>query len=59
LTSDAILKWYAGHGVEGPSIASGKPMQHRCGLSRSGGVRLLRVESVNGRMRDEVLNETL
>jgi putative transposase len=59
LTSDAILKWCDGHGVKGPSIAPGKPMQNRRGLSRSGGDRLLRVESVNGRMRDEVLNETL
>jgi transposase InsO family protein len=59
LTSNAILKWCAEHKVEWHYIAPGKPMQNRRRLSRTSGVRLLHVESFNGRMRDEFLNETL
>ncbi len=47
LTSNAILKWCAEHKVEWHYIAPGKPMQNGF------------VESFNGRMRDELLNETL
>lgn len=47
LTSNAILKWQEGCKVEWHYIAPGKPMQN--GL----------VESFNGRMRDECLNEHL
>lgn len=47
LTSNAILKWSAEHKVEWHYIAPGKPMQNGF------------VESFNGRMRDEFLNETL
>lgn len=47
LTSNAILKWCAEHKVEWHYIASGKLMQNGF------------VESLNGRMRDEFLNETL
>ena len=47
LTSNAILKWCAEHKVEWHYIAPGKPMQNGF------------VESLNGRMRDEFLNETL
>ena len=46
LTSNAILKWCAEHKVEWHYIAPGKPMQNGF------------VESFNGRMRDEFLNET-
>lgn len=47
LTSNAILKWCAETKVEWHDIAPGKPMQNGF------------VESFNGRMRDEFLNETL
>ena len=47
LTSNAILKWYAGNRIEWHYIAPGKPMQNGF------------VESFNGRMRDEFLNESL
>jgi putative transposase len=47
LTSNAILKWQEDRKVEWHYIAPGKPMQN--GL----------VESFNGRMRDELLNEHL
>jgi len=47
LTSNAILSWCAEHNVEWHYIAPGKPMQNGY------------VESFNGRMRDEFLNETL
>jgi transposase InsO family protein len=47
LTSNAILSWCAERGVEWHYIAPGKPMQNGF------------VESFNGRMRDEFLNETL
>ena len=47
LTSNAILKWCAEHKVEWHYIAPGKPMQNGF------------VESFNGRMREEFLNETL
>jgi putative transposase len=46
-TSNAILAWAKGHGVEWHYIAPGKPMQNGY------------IESFNGRMRDELLNETL
>ena len=47
LTSNAILDWWAAHHVEWNYIAPGKPMQNGF------------VESFNGRMRDELLNETM
>jgi putative transposase len=47
LPSNAILKWCAEHKIEWHYIASGKPMQNGF------------VESFNGRLRDEFLNETL
>jgi putative transposase len=47
LTSNAILKWCADNRIEWHYIAPGKPMQNGF------------VESFNGRMRDEFLNETL
>jgi transposase InsO family protein len=47
LTSNAILKWCAEHKVERHYIAPGKPMQNGT------------VESFNGRMRNEFLNDTL
>ena len=46
LTSNAILKWCTEHRIEWHYIAPGKPMQNGF------------VESFNGRMRDEFLNET-
>jgi putative transposase len=47
LTSNAVLAWCGEAGVEWHYIAPGKPMQNGY------------VESFNGRMRDELLNETL
>lgn len=47
LTSNAILKWQQDHSVEWHYIAPGKPMQNGF------------VESFNGRLRDECLNEHL
>jgi transposase InsO family protein len=47
LTSNAILAWCKDHGIEWHYIAPGKPMQNGY------------VESFNGRMRDELLNESL
>ena len=47
LTSNAILKWCAVQQIEWHHIAPGKPMHNGF------------VESFNGRMRDEFLNETL
>ena len=47
LTSNAILRWCSKHRVEWHYIAPGKPMQNGF------------VESFNGRMRDELLNETM
>lgn len=47
LTSNAILAWCAEKEVEWHYIAPGKPMQNAL------------IESFNGRMRDELLNETL
>jgi putative transposase len=47
LTSNAILTWTADTRVEWHYIAPGKPMQNAF------------VESFNGRLRDEFLNETL
>lgn len=46
-TSNAILAWSKDHRVEWHTIAPGKPMQNGY------------VESFNGRMRDELLNESL
>lgn len=43
----AALRWCSGHKVEWHYIAPGKPMQNGF------------VESFNGRMRDELLNETM
>ncbi|MFC4296413.1 IS3 family transposase, partial [Novosphingobium tardum] len=47
LTSNAVLAWCGETGVEWHYIAPGRPMQNGY------------VESFNGRMRDELLNETL
>ncbi|WP_085989785.1 IS3 family transposase [Rhizobium sp. CCGE 510] len=47
LTSNAILAWSKDHKVEWHYITPGKPMQNGY------------VESFNGRMRDELLNESL
>src|SRR5690606_6529616 len=47
LTSMAILRWSQDRAVAWHYIAPGKPMQNRF------------VESFNGRLRDECLNETL
>ena len=47
LTSNAILKWQEDRKVDWHYIAPGKPMQNGF------------VESFNGRMRDECLNEHL
>jgi len=47
LTSNAILQWQEEHAVEWHYIVPGKPMQNGF------------VESFNGRMRDELLNESL
>jgi putative transposase len=47
LTSNAILKWHEDRKVDWQYIAPGKPMQNGF------------VESFNGRMRDECLNEQL
>ena len=47
LTSNAMLKWQQDRGVEWHYIAPGKPMQNGF------------VESFNGRLRDECLNEHL
>jgi transposase InsO family protein len=46
-TSNAILAWARDHGVEWHYIAPGKPMQNGY------------TESFNGRMCDELLNESL
>ena len=46
-TSNAILAWSKNHRIEWHYIAPGKPMQNGY------------VESFNGRMRDELLNESL
>ena len=46
-TSNAILGWARDHGVAWHYIAPGKPMQNGY------------IESFNGRMRDELLNESL
>jgi len=46
-TANAFLAWCKDHEIEWQYIAPGKPMQNGD------------VESVNGRMRDELLNETL
>ena len=47
MTSMAVLKWCQGTGVEWHYIAPGKPTQNAF------------IESFNGRLRDEFLNETL
>jgi putative transposase len=47
LTSNAILRWCSEHRIEWHYIAPGKQMQNAF------------VESFNGRMRDELLNETM
>ena len=47
LTSHAILAWCAEHRIAWHYIAPGKPMQNGY------------IESFNGRMRDELLNESL
>lgn len=45
LTSNAVLRWAADQGIEWHYIAPGKPVQNAF------------VESFNGRLRDECLNE--
>src|SRR5436305_7643233 len=47
LTSMAILRWSQESGVEWHYIAPGKPQQNAV------------IDSINGRLRDELLNETL
>ena len=47
LTSSAVLSWAGEAGIDWHSIAPGKPSQNGT------------VESFNGRLRDELLNETL
>ena len=47
LTSNAVLKWAQDHCMQWHYIAPGRPMQNGF------------VESFNGRMRDELLNETV
>jgi putative transposase len=47
LTSNAVLSWAGEAGIDWHYIAPGKPTQNGT------------VESFNGRMRDELLNETL
>ena len=47
LTSNAVLSWAGEAGIDWHHIAPGKPTQNGT------------VESFNGRMRDELLNETL
>jgi len=47
LTSNAMLAWQEEHAIEWHYIAPGKPMQNGF------------VESFNGRLRDECLNEHL
>lgn len=47
LTSNAVLKWAQDHCMQWHYIAPGQPMQNGF------------VESFNGRMRDELLNETV
>jgi len=47
LTSNAILAWAGAHKIDWHYIQPGRPMQNAY------------VESFNGRMRDELLNETL
>ena len=47
LTSNAVLRWAAEQGIEWHYIAPGKPMQNAF------------VESFNGRLRDECLNENV
>lgn len=47
LTSNAVLRWAAERGIEWHYIAPGKPMQNAF------------VESFNGRLRDECLNENV
>ena len=46
-TSNAILRWISEYGLDWHYIAPGKPMQNGY------------IESFNGRMRDELLNESL
>jgi putative transposase len=46
-TSNAMLGWAKDHGVNWHYIAPGRPMQNGY------------IESFNGRMRDELLNESL
>lgn len=58
-TSTAILSWTQSTAIAWHYIAPGKPMQTRRRLSRTSGVRLLHIESFNGRFRDELLNEVL
>ena len=47
LTSNAILRWSSEYRIEWHYIAPGKPMQNGF------------FESFNGRMRDELLKETM
>ncbi len=47
LSSIAILRWCSGRRIEGHRIARGKPMQNGF------------IESLNGRLRDGLFNETM
>src|SRR3546814_7615874 len=47
LTSNTVLAWWAEAGIDWHYIEPGKPIQNA------------NIESFNGRMRDELLNETL
>jgi putative transposase len=58
-TSTAILSWCQRTIVDWHDIAPGKPMQSGRRLSRTSDVRLLHIESFNGRFRDAFLNEVL
>ncbi len=57
--STATLSWCQRTDIAWHYIAPGKPMQNRRRLSRTDGVRLLHIESFNGRFRDAFLNEVL
>jgi putative transposase len=62
LTSNAILTFAAEQKVEWHYIAPGKPPLVRFGLAKSPAGHWMQngfVESFNGRMRDELLNETM
>ena len=59
LTSNAILSWCADHQVKWHYTAPGSPPLGVCKQTPVGNDANGSVESFNGRMRDELLNETL